>query len=155
MSRRTLEILPRIASWGAGTALVPSGGPFRYRLAGIPPVIAAPQVARHGGGGGGGGHGGGGWGGGGGHGGHHHAVSGGGGPGYPGPAGSGGGTDRKTVLMSLGFVALFITWLTLGLAHEIMAVVVIAAIIFGGPLVAVALLVLLALLAPLLPGRKR
>jgi hypothetical protein len=146
MNSRTLEFRPRFALRGTGTAFIPYSRPVRPRFPGIPPLIVRPQVARHGGGGHGGG--------GGGPGGHHQPISGAGGPGCPGAAGSGGGADRKTVLMSLGFVALFITWLTLGLAHEIMAVVVIAAIIFCGPLVAVALLLLLAVLVRLLPGSK-
>jgi hypothetical protein len=151
MSRRTFEFLPRFAPLAAGAGLVLDSGPFRHGLPGVRPVIVRPQVARHGGGGGGhgGGHG---------HGGHHQATFGAGGPGYPGPAGTGGNTDWKTILFSLSFVALLITFLVLGIKREVMAVVVLATVIFGVPLMAIPVLLLLLLLAKLashLPWGKR
>jgi hypothetical protein len=86
--------------------------------------------------------------------GHHEAFSGIGGPGYSGPDGTEGRAVRKTVLISLGGVVLLITLLGLGLEHEVIAVVVIWAVILGAPLEAIPVVVLL-LLAPHLPCDRR
>jgi hypothetical protein len=152
MGRRIFALLPRLAPQAAGVAPGPGSGPFPYRhwLPGFGPVIVRPQLARHGGGGAGGGHGGGGHGGG-----SHQAVFGSGRPGYPHPAGSGGGTDWKTILFSVGGIAGYLGFLVLGLEREVMAVVVIAAVVFGVPLLAILVLLLLAWLAPHLPGGNR
>jgi hypothetical protein len=107
----------------------------------IRPVIARPLVAWHGGGGGHGG---------GGHGGHHTGIIGGAGPGYTDPGGGWKDVDRKAILACLGLIAIAILWVALAAAHDYFALVISWLVLFGGPLAAVALLVLVLLVARLL-----
>jgi hypothetical protein len=91
--------------------------------------LARPQLALHGGGGGG--HGG------------HGGFAGGAGPGFTGSSGGGGGLDRAGVIALLSLLALGITFFALAVAHEAMALVVIALVLFGVPFAAGCLMALL------------
>lgn len=146
MSRRIFALLPRPALLTAAYAIVPGGGPVLRGSPGFRPVIARPQIARHGGGGGhgGGGHG---WGG------HNPGGT---GSGFPDSSGSGwhGGGRTAVIYMAVSLILLIVV-LVLRAQHEYAAIVVILAVIFGVPVAGAAALFLLLVVMRVFSWRKQ